>query len=77
MSQKGYLGVNAFFLLFHFCIEKCSYATSGAGTACHSGAPDPMVSSNFSPKGVNRSRTFKDSQKKTNEKTNYGQQNTT
>jgi hypothetical protein len=39
MSQKGYLGGNAFFLLFHFCIEKCSYATSGAGTACHSGAP--------------------------------------
>jgi hypothetical protein len=40
MSQKGYLGGNAFFLLFHFCIEKCSYATSGAGTACHSGAPE-------------------------------------
>jgi hypothetical protein len=27
-------------LLFHFCIEKCSYATSGAGTACHSGPPE-------------------------------------
>jgi hypothetical protein len=32
MAQKGCLGRNAFFLLFHFCIEKCSYATSGAGT---------------------------------------------
>jgi hypothetical protein len=36
----------------------------------------PMVSSNFSLKGVSRSRTFNDSQKKANEKTNYGQQNT-
>jgi hypothetical protein len=33
-----------------------------------------MVSSNFSLKGVSRSRTFKDSQKKASEKTNYGQQ---
>ena len=40
MAQKGCLGGNAFFLLFHFCIEKCIYATSGAGTACHSGAPE-------------------------------------
>ena len=39
MAQKGCLGRNAFFLLFHFCTEKCSYATSAAGTACHSGAP--------------------------------------
>ena len=35
-----------------------------------------MVSSNFSPKGVSRNCTFKDSQKKANEKINYGQQNT-
>jgi hypothetical protein len=35
-----------------------------------------MVSSNFSLKGVSRNRTFKDSQKKASEKTNYGQQNT-
>jgi hypothetical protein len=35
-----------------------------------------MVSSSFSLKGVSRSRTFKDRQKKANEKTNYGQQNT-
>jgi hypothetical protein len=40
MAQKGCLGRNAFFLLFHFCIEKRSYATSGAGTASHSGAPE-------------------------------------
>jgi hypothetical protein len=40
MAQKECLGRNAFFLLFHFCIEKYSYATSGAGTACHSGAPE-------------------------------------
>jgi hypothetical protein len=36
----------------------------------------PMVSSNFSLKGVSRSRTFKDSQKKANEKTDYSPQNT-
>jgi hypothetical protein len=80
MAQKECLGRNAFFLLFHFCIEKCSYATSGAGTAQFLFdiriLITPMVSSNFSLKGVNRSRTFKDSQKKANEKTNYRQQNT-